>query len=146
MCILLKRASTLILHFRIISNKLFLMLIYFWERDRDREWEGERQREKGRQRNWNGLYTDSRKPSAGLELMNCEIMTWAEVRCLTYWATQASLELLLCKIPTISIFCMQRDTILSNSAKTLNRGHGIVTGFIIIRVIISILAFISEWS
>ena len=30
----------------------------------------------------------STEPDVGLELMNCEIMTWAEVRCSTDWATQ----------------------------------------------------------
>ena len=32
----------------------------------------------------------STEPHAGLELTNHEIMTWAEVSCLTKWATQAS--------------------------------------------------------
>ena len=36
-----------------------------------------------------GLCTDSKKPDAGLELSNHDIMTWAEVRHLTEWATQA---------------------------------------------------------
>ena len=30
----------------------------------------------------------STEPNAELKLTNCEIMTWAEVRCSTYWATQ----------------------------------------------------------
>ena len=33
----------------------------------------------------------STEPKAGLELTNCEIMTWAKVGPLTDWATQASL-------------------------------------------------------
>ena len=35
------------------------------------------------------LWAVSTEPDAGLELMNCEIMTWAEVGSLTDWATQA---------------------------------------------------------
>ena len=35
------------------------------------------------------LWAVSTKPESGLELTNHEIMTWAEVRCLTNWATQA---------------------------------------------------------
>ena len=35
------------------------------------------------------LWAISTEPNAGLELMNCEIMTLAEVGRLTDWATQA---------------------------------------------------------
>ena len=35
------------------------------------------------------LYADIIQPDVGFELTNYEIMTWAEVRCLTNWATQA---------------------------------------------------------
>ena len=35
------------------------------------------------------LWAVSTEPDAGLELTDCEIMTWAEVRHLTDWATQA---------------------------------------------------------
>ena len=41
------------------------------------------------------LWAVSTEPDVGLELMNCEIMTWAEVGCLTYWATQVPLKYLL---------------------------------------------------
>ena len=34
------------------------------------------------------LWAVNTEPEAGLELMECEIMTWAEVGCLTDWATQ----------------------------------------------------------
>ena len=34
------------------------------------------------------LWAVSTEPDAGLELMDCEIMTWAEVGRLTDWATQ----------------------------------------------------------
>ena len=35
------------------------------------------------------LWAVSSEPDMGLELTDCEIMTWAEVRCPTNWATQA---------------------------------------------------------
>ena len=35
------------------------------------------------------LWAVSTEPDAGLELTDCEIMTWAEVGGLTDWATQA---------------------------------------------------------
>ena len=38
------------------------------------------------------LWAISPEPDAGLELTDGEIMTWAEVRRLTDWATQAPLE------------------------------------------------------
>ena len=41
------------------------------------------------------LQAVSTEPNAGLELTDCEIMTWAEVRCLTNWATQEALKLIL---------------------------------------------------
>ena len=39
-----------------------------------------RDRERGRERISNRLSTVSAKPSVGLKLMNCEIMTWAEIK------------------------------------------------------------------
>ena len=41
------------------------------------------------------LWAVSTEPHAGLELENREIMTWAEVGRLTYWATQEPLYLFL---------------------------------------------------
>ena len=52
--------------------------------------EREREAERGRQRIQSGLCADSREPDVGLKLMNCEIMTRAEVGQLTDGATQAS--------------------------------------------------------
>ena len=37
------------------------------------------------------LWAVSTQPDAGPELMNCEIMTWAEIGRLMDWATQAPL-------------------------------------------------------
>ena len=68
------------------------MLIYFWEsesqsrRKRERDIESEA---------GSRLRAVSTEPDPGLEPMNCEIMTWAEVRCLANWATQAPLYFLI---------------------------------------------------
>ena len=66
------------------------MFIYFWRRERQSmsgggaEREGDTECEAGSR-----LRAVSTDPDAGLELMDCEIMTWAKVRRLTNWATQA---------------------------------------------------------
>ena len=69
--------------------KFFLTFIYFWDRERDRAWTGEGQRE-GYTESETGsrLWAVSTEPDVGLELTDREIMTWAEVGCLTDWATQ----------------------------------------------------------
>ena len=65
-------------------------MIIFWEREheqgRGREREGDTDSEAR-----SSLWAVSTEPYSGLELMNHEIMTRAEVRCSTNWATQASL-------------------------------------------------------
>ena len=48
-------------------------------------------RERGQRIN-SGLCTGSREPDMGLKPTNLKIMTWAEVGCLTDWATQAPLS------------------------------------------------------
>ena len=69
----------------------FLMLIYFWDNARDRvqaaegQTEGDTESEAGSR-----LWAVSPEPDAGLELMNCEIVTWAEVGHSIHWAAQAS--------------------------------------------------------
>ena len=66
------------------------MFIYFWDRERHSmsregaEREGNTESESGSR-----LWAVSIEPDVGLEPMNCEIMTWTEVRCPTDWATQA---------------------------------------------------------
>ena len=73
------------------SNFLYftylLIYTYFWERERESALEWGKGRERKGERIWSRLYADSREPDVGLELMNSEIMTWAEVGCLTNWAT-----------------------------------------------------------
>ena len=62
------------------------------EREREREHERGRGREKEEgteSEAGSRLRAVSTEPDAGLELMNREITTCAEVKCLTDWATQA---------------------------------------------------------
>ena len=71
-----------------------IVFIYFWERERARmhgsregaEKEGDTESQAGSR-----LWAVSTELDVGLELTNCEIMTWAEVRRLADWATQAPL-------------------------------------------------------
>ena len=71
------------------------MFIYFWqrERERERERESESMSRGGTEREGDTeseavsrLWAVSTEPDEGLELTNWEIMTWAEVKCLTDWA------------------------------------------------------------
>ena len=61
------------------------MFIFERESARASEHEWGRDRETGRHRIW----AVSTEPDVGLEPMNSEVMTWAEVGCLTDWVTQA---------------------------------------------------------
>ena len=65
------------------------MLIYFWERKRQSRSGGGAEREGDTEsKAGSSLRAVSTEPDAGLELMKCEIMTWAEVGRSTDWATQ----------------------------------------------------------
>ena len=75
-----------------IIQYLLFVNVYLFLRERERKHERARGRERGRQSIGSRLCADSREPNAGLEPMNCEITTWAEVGHLTDWATQASLD------------------------------------------------------
>ena len=91
---------TLILHLQQWADHLgrksffclifFSMFIYLWDRERQSlngggsETEGDTESETGSR-----LWAVSTEPDAGLELADLEIMTRAEVRRLTDWATQA---------------------------------------------------------
>ena len=68
------------------------VFIYFWERERETEHEWGRGRKiEGDTESGAGsrVWAVSTEPDVGLELTDCEIMTWAEVRRSTNWATQA---------------------------------------------------------
>ena len=72
------------------GKKFFLTFIYFWggvckenTNGGGAEREGDTESEAGSR-----LWAVSTEPDMGLELMNHKMMTWAEVRGLTYWATQ----------------------------------------------------------
>ena len=67
---------------------LFLMFIYFWDRDRAWAEEGQRERETQDPKQAPG-WAVSTEPDVGLKLTDREIMTWAKVGRLTDWATQA---------------------------------------------------------
>ena len=76
-----------------MRNTFFLMFIYFWDRERQSmsgggaEREGDTESEAGSR-----VWAVSTEPDAGLELTDWEIMTWAEVRRSTNWATQVPRE------------------------------------------------------
>ena len=72
----------------------FFTFIYFGETEWDKVWAGEGQSEKETQnlKQAPGSGASSIEPDTGLKLTDCEIMTWAEVRCSTDWATQVPLS------------------------------------------------------
>ena len=53
------------------------------------------------------LWAVSTEPDAGLELTNCEIVTWANVGCLTDWATQVPQESFYLKQSYDKSFCKE---------------------------------------
>ena len=70
------------------------MFIYLWDRETEHKWGWDSDRDgdtesKGGSR----LQAVSTESHVGLELMNREITTWAEVRRSTNWTTQAPHEL-----------------------------------------------------
>ena len=66
-------------------------------REKDTEYKSGRDREEGDTESEAGyrLWAVSTEPNVGLKLTNCEIMTWAKVRCLTDWATQVPQEIFI---------------------------------------------------
>ena len=68
------------------------MFLFIFEREKQSASEGGAERE-GDTESEAGfrLWAVSTEPVEGLELVNREIMTWAEVGCLTNWATQVPL-------------------------------------------------------
>ena len=63
--------------------------IYFWESESEWVWVGEGQTEGDTESKASSrLWTVSTEPDMGLQPMNYEIMTWAEIGHSTDWATQ----------------------------------------------------------
>ena len=76
-------------------NYFFFLCLFIFETERDRVWagggaerEGDTEPEAG-----SSLWAVGTEPDAGLELTIHENMIWTEVRRLTDWATQASLDI-----------------------------------------------------
>ena len=80
---------------------VFLMFIYFWEREgmsgEGAEREGDTEYEAGSR-----LWAVSTEPYTGLKPTNSDIMTWAGVRSLTDWATRRPRVHILLPISTTS--------------------------------------------
>ena len=70
-----------------IDNKIFffLILVFIFETERKQGRGRERETESEAGSRFRAVITE---PNAGLDLMNYKIMTWAEVRRPTDWATQ----------------------------------------------------------
>ena len=73
----------------------FSVFIYFWERRRVHAgmWQRERETQNPKQAL---CWAVSTEPNVELEPVNWEMMTWAEVRRLTNWATQVSQHVCFC--------------------------------------------------
>ena len=68
------------------------MFLFIFERKRQDTSRGEAEREGDTESEAGSrLWAVITEPDTGLEPMNCEIMTWAKVRHVTDWATQAPL-------------------------------------------------------
>ena len=79
----------------LLFKKKILMFIFERERERERQCKWGRGSEGGDTESeaGSGLRAVSAEPDAGLEPSNWEIMTWGDVRCLTYWTTPAPLKI-----------------------------------------------------
>ena len=69
----------------------FNVYLFLRERNRAQAGEGQKERETQNPEAGSSLWAVSTEPNTGLEPMNHEIMTWAKVRRLADWATQALL-------------------------------------------------------
>ena len=66
--------------------------LFIFEKQWEREQRKGRERETEDPKQASGFWAASTEPNEGLELTNCEIMTWVDVGRLTDWATQAPLN------------------------------------------------------
>ena len=97
--------------------------VYLFLRQRDTEHEWGRGRKRGRQNlKQTRLRAVSTEPDMGLELMNHEIMTWAKVGCLTDWAIQAPLIIIILKFFLMFIYFWDRER-QSASGRGAERGR-----------------------
>ena len=77
---------------------LYFLMFYFWERERQSASRGEAEREGDTEsKAGSRLWAVSTEPDVGLEPTDHKIMTWAEARRLTDWATQAPQYALILK-------------------------------------------------
>ena len=98
-----------------LISQLYLKKFFnvcFWQRERERERESMSGRGAEREgdpesKAGSRLCTVSTEPNAGLEPMNCEIMTRAEVRRSTDWAAQAPFQLYFLYHNEISILLLK---------------------------------------
>ena len=65
--------------------------VYFWELQ-SMSWGGAKREGNTESKAGSKLWAVNTEPDAGLELTNGEIMTWAEVGCLTDWAIRVLQE------------------------------------------------------
>ena len=74
-----------------LKGVFFFNVSFIFESERDRVWAGEGQREKETEnpKQAPGSELSAQSRMWGLELTNCEMVTWAEVWRSTEWATQA---------------------------------------------------------
>ena len=79
--------------------------MFIFERERDSMNGGGEDRERDTESEAGSrLWAVSTEPNAGLELMNCDIMTWAEVGHSTHWTTQAP-----CLKNSFNVYSFLRD-------------------------------------
>ena len=98
-----------------MSTKLFFFLFNVYlslrerEGERQRAWVGEEQRRDTESQAGSRLRAVSTEPNAGIKLTNCEIMAWAEVRCLTEPPRRPSTKLFFTRWTYVLKIFLQRS-------------------------------------
>ena len=85
----------------------FLIYFLFFIFEKEREHKQRRGRERETESEAGSRLRTAAETNVGLELVNYKIMTWADVRCLTDWATQAPL---ICPLLNGLILCHMNFT------------------------------------
>ena len=109
-----------------VNNLAFFFNVYFWERKRatEHEWGGGAENEGNTEsKAGSGLWAVSTEPSVGLELTDYEIMTWAQVECLTDQATQAPLHTFFFNMKFIVKLVSIQHPVLIPTGALLNVHH-----------------------